>query len=294
MVINMIAFILLLPLVCWSQQDTDYLLQIEKRYSKEDKRLHRELREGKSLDTESYPKGLKDLYFLIYQEEVSHFLEEEKIDSADLRDIQEHQKILESLEHEEGQVGRLEEKTKIHEEELKKSKYQASTFVFVDYISWQQNVTLSTPAGDRTLIVTNQGECAGGGYGYENSRFHSFIDGCLLYGRGDISAQGTAITYNQRNVYGVGGKVSLAGGMFVSQVKAEVGFKLPVTYFKQNFSNPNQTSFSGYTIKDPATFNSWISLYTRWPFGNFFFNTEIGKKLGKDLTMWSLGVGYKF
>ena len=178
-----------------------------------------------------------------------------------------------------------------HLKDIEGRKYRTGSFAFLDYFSWQDSFTLTTPTGHKMLTTTNQGWCAGGGYGYANSRYHFFADGCLVYARGDISAGSSGITYHQTNVYARGIKVSPGAGMFVSSVKAEVGFKIPLMYVTQDFADPG---VAGYHLKDDSKLKGFATIYTRYPFGSWFFQMEFGKMLGKDLTLWSLGGGYKF
>ena len=102
---------------------------------------------------------------------------------------------------------------------------------------------------------------------WETQILRSFIDGCLLYGV----------------------KASLGGGLIVSSAKAEVGLKIPFMFVGQNYTKPSNTS-----LTEPSPFLLMASLYSRWPFQQWFVQTEFSKIVGNDLTLFSLGAGYKF
>lgn len=282
MVIKILLILFIIPVTVWSQ-------------TAEETKLLKDIEKSAEIDSAKYTTSLKEKYFKSYQEQADDIIKSHgKPSEETLKKFDQTEGVLSALEYEEGKVDQISEKVEQHLKSEEAKQYHTQTFVFADYISWQQDFSLKTPAGKKNLIATNKGYCAGGGYGYQNANYHFFADGCFLYFRGDAAAQNTTVTYHQSDVYGYGLKVSLGAGMFVSSAKAEVGFKIPVMYANQDFDNPNQTSFPGTKVSQPKNVNSFVSLYTRWPFDRWFFQTEFGKRLDEDLTLWSLGFGYKF
>lgn len=295
MVIKIFLILLLIPFSVWSQSVEDLQHEIRTKHAKEETKLQKAMEANEEIDSTKYSKSLKELHYQLYQkqaDEIIHFNKPPTKQMLDEFDASEN--TLAALEFSETEVDQISEKVELHIKNQEASIFKPHVFAFADYISWQQDFKLKTSAGSKTLIATNKGYCAGGGYGFQNANYHLFADGCFLYFRGDASAQNTSTTYHQSDVYGWGAKVSFGGGMYVSSAKAEVGLKLPFMYTEQTFDNPNQTSFPGTRVSQPSNMQSFGSLYTRWPFDKWFFQTEFGKRLGKDLTFWSLGLGYKF
>lgn len=221
----------------------------------------------------------------------NHILSDEAIDLVKVKEFNLRKASLEESGYEEGKADKLSSKVDAHILAIQNQVYETNRYAFLDYTSWQENVTLKTPGGNRTLIVTNQGWCGGAGFGKRNVKFHFAGEACFLYGRGDIGSDNPSVTYRQNNVYGRGIKVAPAAGLIVSSSGAELGLKLPILWFDQKFSSP---ALAGYKTRDPSAIQGFLDVYTRWPFGLWFVQSDIGKSLGKDLTIWSLGFGRQF
>jgi len=57
---------------------------------------------------------------------------------------------------------------------------------------------------------------------------------------------------------------------------------------------PDQNKFPGHRADEGNSLMGMASLYTRFPFGKWFFQTEFAKVIGKDLTLWGLGAWLTF
>lgn len=218
-------------------------------------------------------------------------LQSEAVKEKDIQAFQEKKAVLEKHEFKEGKVDQISERVEAHIRSLKDLEHKSVRYAFVDYSSWQENVTLKTPSGNKTLIVTNQGWCPGLAFGKRNVRSHYAVEGCFLFGRGDIGSQSSSINYKQSNVYGKGLKITPAAGLVSSSAGAELGLKVPLIWFDQSFSDPK---LPGYQTKKPDAFHAYASIYARWPLGSWFLQSDFGKNLGKDLTLWSIGIGKSF
>lgn len=166
---------------------------------------------------------------------------------------------------------------------------EVSKTISLDYISWQEQGKIKAGAADSHLIVTNKAVCAGGSIGYKTARYRQFLDGCFFYGSGNVGSDNNSITYNESDISVSGIKAALGAGAFVSSAKAEIGFKIPVMYRNQSLSKP-----AGSSLREPPDFLAMGSLYSRWPFNKWFFQTEFSKIVGNDYTLFSLGAGYEF
>ena len=159
----------------------------------------------------------------------------------------------------------------------------------IDLMSWQQEGAIKASNAKSKITTTNMGYCAGGSWGKKTEKFRNFIDGCFFYASGNVGAENSVITYDEKNISASGLKLSFGSGMFVSQSRAEIGFKIPLMYANQNLTEPN-----GAKLKEPNPLIFMGSVYSRWPFSNLFLQTEFSKIIGNDLTLFSIGAGYEF
>jgi hypothetical protein len=270
---------------------------IKKHYFEKHQLISKAIKNGESLDADSFPEELKLLYWKIFQN-YSHLIKDVKKDFPELRKDFTHfsrfKNILGLLEFREGKVDKEGDEVVAHLKSLEDKVYKITKRVFVDYISWQRQVTLNMPSGQSALIITNKGVCSGGEIGYENSLYHFFADACVLYGSGGVGSVNSNPNYQQSNVPAYGIKSSIGAGLFVSSNKTEIGFKIPMLYSVQSLTNPPQDKFPGYKVNEGTPYSLIASLYSRWPFGAWFFQTEFGKYIDQDSVLWSLGGGYKF
>jgi hypothetical protein len=218
-------------------------------------------------------------------------LDSKEPSAADVQKFRDDRSVLEEKEFREGTVDQLSEKVEAHLHELGEMKFRKSFYGLVEYNTWQEHLSVKTPSGDRTLIVTNQAWCGGVGYGVRNMRYHIASETCFLYGKGNIGSQSAAINYEQSNVYGKGLKLTPMAGIVVYSKGAEVGLKLPIIWFDQTFPNPSQ---AGYKTQNSSPFLIFASVYAKWPIGPWFLQSDIGPSFKDGLTLWTFGVGRNF
>lgn len=175
------------------------------------------------------------------------------------------------------------------ETEIETKSKKVSTLVFLDYLTWQEDGTIKSGSAKSPIVITNQGICAGGAMGYETVTYRTFIDGCFIYGSGNVGAVKNTITYNQSDIRAYGVKASIGAGRFVSSAKAEIGFKIPLMYIDQTLTEPTNS-----TISDTQAVMAMASLYSRWPFEKWFVQTEFSKFIGNDFVLFSVGGGHEF
>jgi hypothetical protein len=78
--------------------------------------------------------------------------------------------------------------------------------------------------------------------------------------------------------------------------KSELGFKISAFGISQVIAAPPTTYPAcnpGCSITGNSMLTSTASLHSRWPFGSYFVETEFGKFITYDNSLWSLGFGYK-
>ncbi len=255
------------------------------------------IRQGDSLDGDGYPEPLKVLYWNLLMD-FSHIIlgydEKSPILESDRKFFNSFSKILSELEFREGKVDKINDQVLAHLEYLDKKVYQWSTSFSLSYVSWQSEAKLHGQGQDIALLVTNKGFCAGGDVGVENYLFHFYVDSCFLMGSGGIQAlpNKSEIDYQQSNVPAYGVKISPGASMIVSTTKSRIGFRIPVIYSKQTLDDPPASK--GYEALNEAPLSIITSLYSRWQFNRWYFQTEFGKYISKESTFWGLGVGYTY
>jgi hypothetical protein len=164
-----------------------------------------------------------------------------------------------------------------------------STSVFLDFLSWQQEGKIKSGNTKSPIILTNRAVCAGGSLGHNFLTYRSFVDGCFVYGLGNVGSEKKTITYDQSDISLYGLKASIGISKFVSPSNAEIGFKIPLLLTHQLLTEPKNTK-----LTTPTPFSVMASLYSRWPIQQWFVQTEFSKFVDNDLVLFSVGAGYNF
>lgn len=280
----------LLPSLCLGQT------ALPENLWKENKRFL-SAKEKNEVDAAKFSAGLKEWYWKAYEGHANSILAEEKTPSDLAVKQEEMSKLkegLSDLEHREGDSDKLEEKVTAHLKLLQDKVYSSRAFVSLDYITWQSEALLKSSSQRTTLILTNHGYCGGGGWGKKNAFNYFFVDGCLLFGYGNVGTTVNNVTYKQSNIPIYGGRASAGATRTVSSLGADVGLKLSVLYTVIDLDRPDRTDFPGYTVREGEALMPLLSLVTSWPVMKGFIRTEFAHALDKDLTLWALGLGYNF
>ena len=188
----------------------------------------------------------------------------------------------------------LTDKVVEHINVLKQKLYTPVAEVYLDFLSFQDEINLNSSSSQNKLVATNSGYCLGGSYGKANNQFHFFGDGCFYYGWANVGPQKNNITYKQSDIETFGLKLAPAAGIFISPEKVEIGVKLPILFIDQKISTPDKNQFPGYHIDQGSNIKLLGSLYFRWPIKECLLQMELGKFIDKDTTLWSLGAGFRF
>lgn len=268
---------------------------IKKRYAGLHKKLVTDIKNSETIDGEKYPEGLKVLYWNLMND-YGKILESYESQSTLIKKDHQHymmfSKILSELEFREGKVDKFNDKIVAHITYLENKVYKFSSSWSVQYISWQSESTLKGPGSETGLVVTNSGLCVGGDMGYENAFYHFYFDGCAFAGSGGVSSDASSpIKYQQSNVAAYGAKFGPGASMIVSSSGSRIGLRVPVIYSLQKLQEPANNN---YTIDENNPFSFIGSLYSRWQFDKWYFQTEFGKYIQEEQTFWGLGIGRKF
>lgn len=275
------------------------ILLIKKKFLADHQRLIKQIKEAETVDSEQYPEGLKVLYWNLMND-YGIILESYKDKSTLIKKDHQHylvySKILAELEFREGRVDRFNDRIVAHIQLLENRVYKSSSSYYFQYVSWQTEAQLLSATSKTDLIVTNRGFCLGGDAGIENKFYHFYVDGCLLLGAGGVSADSTAPQkYEQSGVPAFGAKVSPGASMIVSSSGSRIGVRLPLIYSLQSLQDAKSPSTgTTYPVKQINPFNVLASLYSRWQFPSWYFQTEFGKYLQVEHTFWGIGVGKNF
>lgn len=268
---------------------------IKKRYVSQHKKLLNDVKRGETIDGEEYPEGLKVLYWNLMND-YGKILESYKSQSTLIKRDHQHylvfSKLLSELEFREGKVDKFNDKIVAHITYLENKVYKFTKSFSVSYISWQTDSVLKGPSSETGLVITNSGLCLGGDAGYENSFYHFYVDACAFAGSGGVSSDASSpIKYQQSNVAAYGAKFGPGASMIVSSSGSRIGIKVPVIYTLQKLQEPANNS---YSIEENSPLSFVASLYSRWQFEKWYFQTEFGKYIQEEQTFWGLGIGKKF
>ena len=268
---------------------------IKEKYSTYHSKLIKQIKNTETVDPEEYPEALKILYWNInvdYGKIIESYQTSSDLIEKDHKRFTMFSKILSELEFREVKADKFNDKLVAHIQLLKDKVYKRSRSLSISYISWQQTADLTGPGVKSSLIITNKGFCAGGDAGIENYLWHFYVDGCAFFGSGSISATGSSgTTYEQANVPAYGFKVSPGASLIVSSSKSRIGVRFPLIYSMQSLNKPEA---AGFDIKEASPLNFITSIYSRWQFNKWYFQTEFGKYAQKEQTFWGIGIGKNF
>lgn len=264
-------------------------------FPKEHARLLKDLRESNTIDPDEYSKSQKLIYWILFTDYVqilSQVKDKKDVAEKDLKYLQMFSKLLEGLEFREGQVDRLNTKINNHLQYLEDKIYHFEGSLFFNYMTWQRDVSLESSSAKSTLLVTNRGYCLGGDAGVSNYRYHFFMDGCFLIGAGGVSNPNPPPEYEQANVRVLGLKAGPGASIIVSDSRSRLGIKFPFIYNIQRFQNPPPAT--GFKVEELNPLSYMATLYSRFQFGKWYLQTEFGKYITEERSVWAIGFGKEF
>ncbi len=258
-------------------------------------KLMKDISRGETIDGEDYPEAQKVLYWNLlndYGAIIKGYNNQSELFKPDHQEYLKFSKILGELEFREGEVDKVNDRIMSHITYLSNRVYKFKKSLSALYISWQSESTLRGANSETGLVVTNRGMCLGGEAGWENSLYHFYLDGCFLIGSGGVSSDASSpITYRQSNVAAYGTKFGPGASMIVSSSGSRIGIKVPVIYSVQKLQEPQSHSFN---ISENSPLSFVTSLYSRWQFNKWYFQTEFGKYIQQEQTYWGIGLGKNF
>lgn len=264
-------------------------------FPKEHRRLLKDVRESNTIDPDEYSKSQKLIYWILFTDYVQILgktKDRKEVNKKDLQYMQIFSKLLEGLEFRESKVDRLNTKINNHLQYLEDKIYHFEGSLFLNYMTWQRDVSLESATAKSTLLVTNSGYCLGGDAGVSNYRYHFFIDGCFVLGSGGVSNPNPPPEYEQSNVRVLGLKAGPGASIIVSDSRSRLGIKFPFIYNIQRFQNP--PSSTGFKVEELNPLSTMATLYSRFQFGKWYLQTEFGKYLTEERSIWAIGFGKEF
>jgi len=270
---------------------------VKKHYLLEHQKLLAQIKLGGSIDPDAYHESLKVLYwnlFTSYGQIIRGYNQNSQLVEKDNKYFVLFSKILSELEFREGKADKYNDIIIAHRQYLINKIYRLKKSWFVQYVSWQQSATLRhATEGEAGLNITNKGLCGGGDIGYENYLYHFYFDGCLLYGSGGVKNNDQSLieSYQQSDIPAYGIKAGPGASIIVSSSKSRIGIKLPMIFSMQKLTTPTDPA---YTIKQDDSFTFIASIYSRWQFNKWYFQSEFGKYLLQEQTFWGFGIGKEF
>jgi hypothetical protein len=267
---------------------------VKTKYLEQHKKLVQQIKDGDTVDPEAYPEGLKITYWNLLQDYariIEGYTTISQLTHNDHKHFVQYNKMISDLEFREKQADKLADKLVNHIQDLQERVYVFKSSLTFQYMSWQQYSTLTGPNGDSNLIVTNRGYCIGGDAGYENRYYHWYVDGCFLYGVGSVKGEDSIPVYQQSDVSAMGFKIGPGVSRLVSASKSRIGLRLPII---GNFQKLSQPASSAFSIEEKSAISVAVSLYSRWQFDKWYVQTEFGKYVTADASIWGLGIGRNF
>jgi hypothetical protein len=270
---------------------------VKKKYGEYHKRLLAAIKNADTIDADEYPKSLFVHYwnlFTSYGQIIKGYSEDSPLVEKDNKYFLLFSKILSEVEFREARVDKYNDMIIAHRQYLINKIYRLKLSFTFQYVSWQQEGSLVSSTIPKTgLILTNRGFCTGGDIGYENYLYHFYFDGCFLYGVGGVkNTKSSAVAdYKQSGVPAYGVKVGPGASLIVSSSKSRIGIKIPIIYSIQKLTQPTGANF---TVEQESPVSVMTTLYSRWQFEKWYFQTEFGKYLMKEQTFWGLGIGKEF
>ena len=275
-------------------QVKDFQKKLKQEYSQELNNLRSQIKNDETIDPDSYTEKFKKINFKIYSLVAKILIKEKSLLNPEHKTrklFSTYRERLSQLEYQELKVEKIFDLINNHFKNIEDKQYAGHWRLFIDYISWQYGAVLNKPTGSSDLVITNKGICPGVNYARENKFLSFSVDACLLQTSGGVSSIDPTVTYTQSNISATGIKSSISIGYFVSASKTEIGLKIPLMLISQDLEDPPAV---GYKVKEGTNLIPMAGLYSRWPIGNYFFQTEFSKYLEEDQTQWALGLGYKF
>jgi hypothetical protein len=268
---------------------------IEMRHHSLHQKLIQDISRGETIDGEDYPEALKLLYWNLmndYGVIILEYKNQSEMMKKDHQNFLMYSNILSELEFREDETDKFNDKITAHLTYLSNKAYKFTKSLSALYISWQSESTLKGPNSQTGLVVTNRGMCLGGEAGWENSFYHFYVDGCFLIGSGGVSTDASSpIIYKQSNVTAYGAKFAPGASMIVSSSGSRIGMKLPLIYSVQKLQEPGNNA---YHVSENSPLSLIASLYSRWQFDKWYFQTEFGKYILQEQTFWGIGLGKNF
>jgi len=171
---------------------------------------------------------------------------------------------------------------------LKKRAASHHSFIFatVNYVWWQESVTVTAAAGQNyEMFVNAHGPCAGLGYLYRLSNWDLLFSGCAMYGSSNV---GDGTNYFQKGV----DTLALIAGPSVQYragTKVNIGLGIPAVYRTTSWELPTPA----WKVEPASRISAGLLLEAQWRIRRTILQQKIGPVLGMGW-QWSLGFNYIF
>ena len=250
-------------------------------------------------ELEDLPKKLLAVYItkatVQYRLFVKNFEELNEKERDDLFDkIIMYTEICMSSEYKEDAAEEFQEDAKAKYNELKAMIYQSSWFTGLHYVSWRDELTLTSPEGIAYPIrTTNSGLMAILGYKWGNLKHEWNIQGGYARATATVGTDTSTPSYLQSSV-----PVSLLGGFaeyLYRPITGGIGFgiSLPVLLRAGDYTTP--TTSTGTWKLDSDTIITYGYLFnSKWTVGNWDLQVRFGKVSKMPSSFWTIGVNYHF
>ncbi|MCO4794130.1 MAG: hypothetical protein KC493_10475 [Bacteriovoracaceae bacterium] len=170
--------------------------------------------------------------------------------------------------------------------------YEASFYVYLSYISWQDHVDLkeTSTGASIALLNTSSGSCTGLGRKWENSQYEFFFDACYISGKSTVSSTISALTHKQNGVpiSGFFGGPGVYWKGLADNVSA--GIQIPILKRSGDWDPPN----SSYTVDSNNDIKIGLSIQTKWKLKYISIAAKLGKIFKNKSSTFNIATIYEF
>ena len=193
-------------------------------------------------------------------------------------------------DHYEDEAEELFEAASERSNEYKRLTFKKSYNALISYMTWQNELTLTSNSGtSQEIKSTTEGTCLGGGIEYANAYVVYRIDGCLAFASATVGEDSADIDYFQSKVSERALFVFPGVRWKPAAGSVSIGLSTPLVYRVGDFTEPD-----GFTVDGKTKIGVGLMIETGWQRQNFGVDLKLGKISGFSSTTMSFGANYKF
>lgn len=172
---------------------------------------------------------------------------------------------------------------------FKNKQHQWKFALSASYISWKDQLTLKSNAGEKELNSTVRGPCLGGEIVRGNYFWEAALGACFAMTSGSVGKDSPELSYFESNV-------SVNAIQLVPSFRykplghgASLGLDLPMIYRSGDYSVPD-----GFELEGNRSMNLGVGISFNWNWEKIGFTHRLSKVSGFQSTVFQAGLHYFF